>query len=314
MLPVALPSQLETHAITSHALPSAPKPKSESRKQAETDRAALLERLEAEDADDLSEPLRKCGKEDELTCTCCGERWQIFKRCNRKWCPACQRALATRASLRYTGICASFQWPIFVTLTAKNWDDLDTDMVRHMRRSLGKLRRLRWWTKSVKGGIAGIEVTNTGKGWHPHLHMVLDCRWLAVSSTAPPTHWSADAKRTRYTQANHEVRDQWSLCLGRKGNVKTKRATPSESGKSKGIAAEIIKYSVKGSDLLQCQDPIAPILRMLDGTRLLTSFGSAYGHLRDWDKVKVPTACNQCGQSGNWVPTKTALRMMRYSA
>jgi hypothetical protein len=310
---VERPSQLETHAITSHAPTGARRPKSESRIEAEIARQILLAKLADEEASDLSERLEKCGEEDELTCTCCGERWTVFKRCNRKWCPVCQRALSTRASLRYTGICSTFEWPLFVTLTVKNYQNLDIDIVRHMRRSLGKLRRLRWWQKCVKGGVAGIEVTNTGKGWHPHLHMLLDCRWFGVTTTAPGRDWSTDKKAARFRAANRETTDQWSLCLGRKGGLKAKRAYKSETGKSKGIAAEIIKYSVKGSDLIKCDEPIAPILRMLDGTRLLTSFGSAYGKLRDWDTPKVPSACGQCGKSGYWVPTRTALRMMRFS-
>jgi hypothetical protein len=310
---LTVPSKLETHAITSHALSRERRPKSESRLKAEAQRAELLQRLELEDADDLSTPLGKCGERDELTCTCCGERWEIFKRCNRKWCPVCQRALSTRAALRYTGICSSFQWPLFVTLTCKNYDDLAVDVIRHMRRSFGKLRRLRWWNKAVTGGVAGLEITNTGKGWHPHLHMLLDCKWLAVSPGAPAAHVSAEQKKRAYARAGREIQEQWSLCLGRQGGVKTKRAKAGEDAKGKGIAAEIIKYSVKGSDLLEFKGNLAPVLRMLDGTRLLTSFGTAYGHLRDWDQPKQPTACSECGNTGQWVPSRTAMAMMRFN-
>ena len=50
---------------------------------------------------------------------------------------------------------------------------------------------------------------------------------------------------------------------------------------------------------------------MLDGTRLLTSFGSAYGHLRDWDKPAEHRACAGCGTSGAWMPIEAVDRICR---
>jgi hypothetical protein len=191
--------------------------------------------------------------------------------------------------------------PLFLTLTVKNWDNLDVDVIRHLRRSLGKLRRLSWWKKCVKGGVAGIEVTNIGNGWHPHIHLVINCRWLGVSIERPPygcsnAQWLSCCKRSL-----NEVTEQWSLCTGLKSGVKLKIASASKSRHGDSIAKEILKYSVKGNDLLKYKGEIAPILRMLDGTRLITSFGTCYGHLRDFDKPKKTCACGYCGQSGQWL-------------
>jgi len=311
---VGLSSKLETHAITSHAHTRAPRPKSESRLAAEKSRQKLLEKLENEGADDLTRALAKCGQADALVCTCCGEKWDIVKRCNRKWCPACQRALATRASLRYTGICESFSWPLFVTFTVKNLPDPSLDFVRALRRSFGKLRRLRWWNKCVTGGVAGIEVTNTGKGWHPHIHALLDCKWLSVTTTPPASHLSREQKKARFTRATKEVQEQWALCTGVKSSVKIKRASARGNGRDRSIASEIIKYSVKGSDLVDIPDDVAPVLRMLDGTRLLTSFGSAYGHLRDWDAPKQISTCSTCGSHGQWTTINSVDGIFRDAA
>ena len=295
------PSKLETQAVTSHAVKPPEDGYSDAYRAAVHQRETLLSRLEDEDSYDLATPLSKCGKEMVLICTCCGRPNIFHTRCNRKWCPTCARALAARASARYTGICESMRWPLFVTLTVKNWRETETDFVRHLRRSFGKLRRLRWFTRSVAGGIAGIEVTNTGKGWHPHIHAVMDCRWLGVTTTAPASHLDAGKKKSRYRQANREVCDQWTLCTGLPSSVKTKRASAHGGANDKPIAMEVLKYSVKGSDLVECNDPISPVLRMLDGTRLITSWGSCYGHLREHDPEKVPARCDTCGKPGQWM-------------
>jgi hypothetical protein len=296
------PSKLETQAVTSHA-PKRPKhEQSPAHLAALESRALLLGRLEDEEAWDLADPLRKCGDEIPMICLACGMTHVFHRRCNRKWCPACQRALAARASLRYTGIVASMQWPLFVTLTVKNWPDDKVDFVRHMRRSFGKLRRLRWWCARVKGGVAGIEVTERGKGWHPHLHTVIDCKWLGVTTHAPPRGCDSREFTRRCQTSAKEVNQQWELCTGLRSGIKTKRASAQGNGKDKPISTEILKYSVKGSDLLKSKEPIASVLRMLDGTRLITSFGSCYGHLRDFDLPKEKAECPECEQRGGWMP------------
>lgn len=309
--PDASLSKFKTHAITSHAHTSPSRESSPAYLAACSAREKLLARLRTEDADDLADRLAKCGEQEALTCTCCGCKWDVVKRCNRKWCPVCQRALATRASLRYTGICEAMEHPIFITLTVKNWDDPEEDFIRHLRRSFGKLRRLRWWTKRVKGGVAGIEVTNIGNGWHPHLHSVIDCRWLSVNQS-PPRHGCSKAEFSSLVKRNlHELNQQWELCTGRKSSWKIKRAGGSSGRHGDAIAKEIIKYSVKGSDLVTVSGAISPVLRMLDGTRLLTSFGNCHGHLKDFDIPKIPSACVQCGTTGAWATEGMVRSMMR---
>ena len=50
-----------------------------------------------------------------------------------------------------------------------------------------------------------------------------------------------------------------------------------DPGHSDCITREIVKYAVKGDDLLESADPVAPLIRVLQKTRLLTTFGSVYG-------------------------------------
>lgn len=272
--------------------------RSERRKQ----RTALIRRLEEEGADDLVERLQKCGKTIELNCTCCGEIRVCESRCDLKWCPACQHKLAARTAIRYAGITSAAQWPLFVTLTVKNHDESSFDFVREIRRAFGRLRRLRWFKKSVLGGIASIEVTNIGNGWHPHIHALLDCKWFAVTQTQPGPGSSKEKWNRACKVAAKEVAEQWEICCRRKASMKVRRVWKMDQANDKPIAHEVLKYSVKGSDLIECEDKIAPVIRMLDSCRLVTSWGTMYGH----PSLKRPTtkgaACERCGAVGEWMP------------
>ena len=72
--------------------------------------------------------------------------------------------------------------PYLVTLTVKNGDDLG-ERLRHLRGAMRKMiearrnhlkgQRFVEFARSM-GGFHSIEVTNKGKGWHPHVHMI----WL----------------------------------------------------------------------------------------------------------------------------------------
>lgn len=73
--------------------------------------------------------------------------------------------------------------PVLVTLTLKNTEDLEegfqairsawTKMVTARRKGLSdssRHKRIEWC--KVHGGIRSLEVTNKGRGWHPHIHIL----------------------------------------------------------------------------------------------------------------------------------------------
>ena len=253
----------------------------------ELERARLLSRLEAEGADDLTEALRKCGLELPLTCRSCGHVHKLQTRCNRKWCPVCARQIAAKRAAKLQAAALTFRWPLFLTLTVENVEsnDYSRDFVRDLRRSFGKLRQRKLWKKRVKAGAAAIEITNTGRGWHPHIHALLDCRWLAIDTPEPTARMSPEAQAVRFRQAAEELTEVWQKCVKTRtaSQVKVKRA-------DMHAAREVMKYAVKGSDLIDAPDEIAPILRMMDGTRLVTTFGDCYG-LTLPEEERPPLTC-----------------------
>ena len=162
------------------------------------------------------------------------------------------------------------RWPLLVTLTMPHQMDTSCPSdVRKLRRALGKLRRLRWFLRAVKGGITSIEVTGGDNGWHPHAHMLIDCRWFAVTVPEPDYRTPRDKFKASFKRARKEVAEQWALCLGetRRLQVAISRARPQ-------AAREVLKYAVKPQELAESPLPLAPLLDILRVTRLVSAFGS----------------------------------------
>jgi plasmid rolling circle replication initiator protein Rep len=270
-------------------------------------RKRLLDRLRGEEASDLVKNFQKCGERFELTCTSCGELHEAERRCSKKWCPVCVRRIATKRSLKFRAAVAAMKWPLFVTLTMRNVDDLSHDAVRKLRRAFGKLRGRKLWKAHVRGGAASIEVTNIGNGWHPHLHAILDCEWLAFKTPMPKASDSRERKRQQCKKAAQELERVWSKCLGQNNSsVKVKRTNEAD------VVQEVLKYSVKGSDLVESKDDVAPIIRCLEATRLVTTFGTLFGKklIRSDADDRPPMMC-KCGASGCFVPEEVVRRMAR---
>lgn len=233
---------------------------------------ALQARLRSESEFDLAAKLGECGEPITLTCICCKSQHTGRQRCKKKWCPRCCYALATDRNVRMRGIVERFQWPLFVTLTMKNATYDRPETIKVLRRAFGKLRHQNFWKKNVVGGLACMEVTDIGNGLHFHLHAVLDCQWLAIKTPRPQRGESKESLRKKFMDAGKELERAWAKILKQPtASVKVKRCSAST------ITKEVIKYAMKGSELLKMQHPIGPLIRALQGTRLMTTFGSVFG-------------------------------------
>lgn len=316
-VPGEAPSCLETPVITQQILPAtlaglpvfARTPKIAVNNHPETletpDSLArarcLREKLQARLMDeaeyDLASSLARCGEQFLLHCSNCGHQHAAEKRCSQKWCPVCVRKIATQRSLKYSRAAELCKWPLFLTLTRANLGTLAVADIRDFRRRFGKFRRQVFWAKNVTGGVACMEITNTGKGWHPHLHCLLDCRWLAIETPEPRPYYSRSVKADRFKRAAAELERNWSACLGQLvSSVHVKRTNGAD------IVREVCKYAVKGSDLIESPDPIGPAIWAMKSTRLVTSFGSFYGkNLVTAEEKKPPLPCPACAAKNAWV-------------
>lgn len=239
----------------------------------------------------------ECGTSFDLVCSACKARRPVAMQCKKRWCPSCARILSADRLDRYQSSIDAMKWPLLVTLTMPHsLESSDPSDVRKLRRALGKLRRLRWFKRSVVGGITSIEVTCGENGWHPHAHLLLDCRWLAVTVSEPDYRNGRDKFKAAFKRARKEVSEQWALCLGetRRLQVAISRARPE-------AAREVLKYAVKPQDLAESPLPLGPLLKILQVSRLVSAFGSVrasrLAELKEQAGEERPSVVCSCGCS-----------------
>ena len=150
--------------------------------------------------------------------------------------------------------------PYLVTLTVRNRSDLG-EALAHLTDSLKLLHHRRVEKKSrslmrdVAGGVFSIEVTNTGKEWHPHVHAI----WLAEE--APDMY----ALRAEWEQITGD-----SFMCDVRPIEKMEDAPADVDPHAKGFA-EVFKYALKPSEL--GPERMVEAYPILKGKRLLGSFG-----------------------------------------
>ena len=147
--------------------------------------------------------------------------------------------------------------PYLLTLTVKNGPDLE-ERQAHLTRSLKRLMHHRRdfnagtrgapYTELCKaqGAVYTLELTNKGKGWHPHCHMI-------VLASSQPSQSDLSAEWLRIT-----------------GDSMIVDCRPITGDPSEGFM-EVFKYAVKFSDLTLEDNWHAA--QTLKGKRLLNSFG-----------------------------------------
>lgn len=283
----------------------------------QTLRKRLAERLRSEDEDGLASILECCGENMPLVCTCCGEQRIVETRCKKRWCPVCARTISAKRVAKYKNAVESMQWPIFVTLTRPNLAKLHLSHIKEMRRGYRRLRQRAWWNRAVLGGIASVEITNIGNGWHPHIHSILDARWLAKTIPAPKPFETRATTKNKCLQAAKEVAAEWASAMRlpeARVHVKrayTQRTTPDMPGKNQSITVEILKYACKSEDLIECQEPIGDLIRLMGAARLVSSFGSCYDKDLDDEETPYEGGACKCGATGTWLPESLVDRVIR---
>lgn len=205
---------------------------------------------------DLWEPLAECGtKWSIIECAGCGKLTHVSNHCDSRWCAACQPTLTRKRQEGLEWWTKTISQPKHVVLTVRNVNDLTPEYIRWFKDSWGRLRRSQF-AKDWRGGIYSLEVTNEGRGWHLHLHALIDADWI-------------DSK---------ELARNWSKLVGQDFSiVKVKDARRGD------YLNEVAKYAVKGSDLARWSgEEIAQFVDAFEGSRTFGIFGSCYGKREEW--------------------------------
>ena len=152
-----------------------------------------------------------------------------------------------------------------VTLTVKNGDDLQ-ERYEHLEKSVRKyfnrrrdyFKRGRGFNELCKaeGAVYSYEITNKGKGWHPHIHILT-------------------LTRKGESIDKYKLSQEWESITGDSKIVDVRPVT----GEAANGFMEVLKYAMKFSDLTVEQNFEA--YETLKGKRMLGCFGKFWG-------VKVP--------------------------
>jgi hypothetical protein len=263
-------------------------------------RDRLVSRLRREGDEDTAAKLEDCGTEIMLACVCCAAKRRAVTHCDRRYCPLCAPFLALERLKKTEKAILAMKWPLAITLTVKNKLEMTRDVFAWLLKCFKNLRRSVLWTRCVVGGFVACELTNRGKGWHPHLHILCDAEWLALNIAPPGRLASAAEKKRIYQLASKELEAAWCDQIGQmKASVHVRR----KFGKKGQLnaAREAMKYAVKPGALLDSKGSAAQVIAAMKGTRLFSGFGNCYGLKLD-DEPRGTQPCSNCGNIDGWLP------------
>lgn len=219
----------------------------------------------------------------------------ILFRCKSRWCPFCARIRASQLSDGVHAVFQELQEPKFVTLTLRHDEHQDlAGRLAHLRRSFSRLRKHPFWKRRVRGGVSALEITHGNHGWHAHLHILCDARFLRHA----------------------DLSDAWREASQGSFVVDVRRA------RCDAISGYISKYVTKAAAHLQDAE-LVEYLQATKGLRIINRFGSMYNDPRlvqaHRPKPEIPDgACYLADWTSEIVRAtnrnRTAIRMIQHSA
>lgn len=205
-------------------------------------------------------------------CKSCNGVSKFPNRCDRFYCPECQPRLQKDRERAVKWWAFAIKQPKHVVLTVKNIPDLAKGHVLEFRCWFNKLRRSKF-AENWLGGFYRFEVTNEGRGWHLHLHALVDARF--IDKFALSEMWAKITKG-----------------FGRIVEVKDARGWK--------YLNEVTKYAVKGAQLAAWSPgDIQKFINAFQGVKTFGVFGSLYGKRTEfaeyWKQVRDQTPICKCG-------------------
>lgn len=219
------------------------------------------------------EKLEKCHTFYTVAvCNSCGTYQKFPNRCDLFYCDECQPRRSSDRQKAVEWWANEIHQPKHVILTVKNVPELNRLHVLEFKKWFKKLRTSAF-AKNWLGGFYCLEVTKENRGWHLHLHALINAGWIDAFQLS--AHWE---KITNGMGKIVKVRD----------------------ARAKSYLHEVTKYVVKGAQLAAwTPEEIATFIDAFQRVQTFGVFGSLYGmrtEFAEWFKLvrKGHTVCS-CG-------------------
>jgi hypothetical protein len=169
----------------------------------------------------------------------------------------------------------TLEQPKHLVLTSRNQAVLTKHAISVNLRGVAAIRR-RKLARGWKSGCWTMELTNEGRGWHLHFHLLIETRWIPIEV----------------------VSVIWASYVGQEDAaiVKVKDARHTD------YLREVAKYVVKSSELSSWSGlDIAQVMDAFRGRRSFGVFGEAAGRRAEWkravaearrERAKCECGCN----------------------
>ncbi|MDW8309107.1 MAG: hypothetical protein RMK20_07010 [Verrucomicrobiales bacterium] len=216
----------------------------------------MVARLRATHRPDLADPLAECSTRWTIReCQGCRSTVSFLNHCDRFYCPMCQPRLAKLRRQAIEWWAHTIPQPKHVVLTTRNTETITAAHLAAIKSAFARLRRSKF-AANWRGGCWALEVTNEGRGWHLHIHALVDAKWIDAGQLA--REW---AKRVGQDFAIVKVRD----CRGTE------------------FLKEVTKYTVKGNDLANWSgSDLAAFVDAFAAGRNFGTFGTLYRRNAEW--------------------------------
>jgi hypothetical protein len=170
--------------------------------------------------------------------------------------------------------------PKHVVLTLKNFPRINKRVVKWAKDAFSRLRRRRF-AKNWVGGFYNWEVTNEGKGWHLHVHALVEAKWID----------------------SNELSSEWMKVTRGNGRI-----VKVQDARRVDYLKEVTKYAVKGNQLAAWNgEQIGMFIDAFTGVRTFGVFGSLYGkrtEFKEWLQSVYDTSLKcKCGCTDFWYQT-----------
>jgi hypothetical protein len=224
--------------------------------------------------EDQARALMSCGRYFERINFPCGSYKLIPHYCDSVFCPECAARRSKPLQEKILGRLNQKKYHyFFLTLTVRNWKDLTNAGLRRLLKQFAKIRGLDAWKKEVRGGVYSVETTYNSETqeWHPHLHVLLECR------QALPSEWLGNLKASwRRVTGSHVIHIE--RMYG------TNQARDKKRRLNRAGLKELVKYATKSASFGHSPELVDTFLTAFENVRRMQSFGSFLGVQKEADK------------------------------